>query len=66
MPRKPYDPLAAIPSPQAIRERLAQTLALAEKLRVLLELSERLRLADTTAADRPPTSPGAKGDRADG
>ena len=61
MPRKPYDPLSTIPSPEAVRERLAQTLALAEKLRVLLELSERLRLADATAADRLPNTTETKG-----
>jgi hypothetical protein len=54
LPRKPYDPLAAIPSPEAIRERLTETLTLAERLRILLELAERLRLPITTA-DRLPT-----------
>lgn len=44
MPRKTYDPLAAIPSPEAIRERLTETLTLAERLRILLDLAERLRL----------------------
>jgi hypothetical protein len=47
MPRKEYDPLALIPSPEAIRQRLSQTLVLAEKLRILLEVAERLRLVDT-------------------
>ena len=54
MPRKPYDPLAVIPSPDAIRQRLTETLALAERLRILLELAERLRLAATTADKLPP------------
>ncbi len=49
MPRKLYDPLAVIPSPDAIRQRLADTLTLAERLRILLELAERLRLPITTA-----------------
>ncbi|HMP00940.1 MAG TPA: hypothetical protein PKD86_15695 [Gemmatales bacterium] len=49
MPRKRYDPLAMIPSPEAIRERLTETLTLAERLRVLLDLAERLRLPVTTA-----------------
>ena len=44
MPRKLYDPLAVIPSPEAIRERLTETLTLAERLRMLLDLAERLRL----------------------
>jgi hypothetical protein len=54
MPRKPYDPLACIPSPDAIRARLTETLTLAERLRVLLDLAERLRLPVTTAADQLP------------
>ena len=55
MPRKPYDPLAVIPTPEAIRERLTETLTLAERLRVLLDLAERLHLPLATA-DRPPTT----------
>ena len=51
MQRKPYDPLAVIPSPEAIRERLAETLTLADRLRVLLDLAERLRLPLKTGAD---------------
>lgn len=54
MPRKPYDPLAVIPSPEAIRERLVETLTLAQRLRLLLDLSERLRLPLTPAIDIPP------------
>jgi len=50
MPRRPYDPLAAIPSPEAIRQRLTETLVLAERLRTLLELAERLRLPLTTGS----------------
>jgi hypothetical protein len=53
MPRRPYDPLAVIPSPEAIRERLTETLTLAERLRILLELAERLRLPITTADHLP-------------
>lgn len=48
MPRRPYDPLAMIPRPEAIRQRLTQTLTLAERLRVLLDLSEKLNLPLTT------------------
>ena len=55
-PRKLYDPLAAIPSPEAVRERLSQTLVLAEKFRILLEVAERLQLAD-----RPPSTTQPKG-----
>ena len=47
--RKPYDPLTLVPSPEAIRERLTETLTLAERLRILLDLAERLRLPVTTA-----------------
>jgi hypothetical protein len=61
LPRKQqYDPLARIPSPEAIRERLSQTLALAEKWRILLEVAERLRLADTTADRFPNTEKGGR------
>lgn len=49
MPRKEYDPLARIPSPEVLRERLAETLALADKLRILLEVAERLQ--SPTAGD---------------
>lgn len=42
MAHKPYDPLAVIPSPDAIRGRLAETETLAARLRILLELAERL------------------------
>jgi hypothetical protein len=58
MARRPYDPLAFVPSPDVIREELRETLTLAERLRLLLELSERLRrplvIADTLTpvADR--------------
>jgi hypothetical protein len=47
MARHPYDPLAFVPSPDAIRKKLSETLTLAERLRLLLDLSERL---DRTAA----------------
>ena len=42
MSRKPYDPLAFIPSPDVIREKLRETLTLAERLRLLLDLAERI------------------------
>jgi hypothetical protein len=61
LPRKPYDPLARIPSPEALRERLSQTLALAEKLRILLELAERLHQPVTTADHA--ATPGTKGEK---
>jgi hypothetical protein len=53
MPRRSYDPLACIPSPDAIRQKLDETLTLAERLRVLLDLAERLRLPLGTAASLP-------------
>jgi hypothetical protein len=49
MARRPYDPLAFVPSPDVIREKLRETLTLAERLRLLLDLSERLRLPLVTA-----------------
>jgi hypothetical protein len=61
LPRKEYDPLAVIPSPEAVRERLSQTLVLAEKLRILLEVAERLRLAVTTADKLPAPNTEPKG-----
>jgi hypothetical protein len=60
--RRPYDPLAVIPSPEAIRERLTETLTLAERLRILLDLAERLRLPLSTA-DRLIAPTQAKGDQ---
>lgn len=53
MPRKSYDPLAVIPSPEAIRARLTETLTLAERLRILLELAERLRLPLSAGSELP-------------
>jgi len=61
LPRKPYDPLAVIPSPDAIRQRLTETLTLAERLRILLELADRLRLPVATADRLPAPTPEAKG-----
>jgi hypothetical protein len=64
--KKPYDPLAVVPSPEAIRERLTETLTLAERLRILLDLSERLRRPPMPASDLPdpgkatPTAPEAR------
>jgi hypothetical protein len=56
MPHKPYDPLAWVPSPEIVRQKLAETLTLAERLRILLDLSERLRRV-ATAPDRQPAPP---------
>lgn len=65
MPRKAYDPLAVIPSPEAIRARLIETLTLAERLRILLDLAERLRLP-LMAASKLPDPWEAKGGRTHG
>ena len=46
---QPYDPLACIPAPDAVRHKLAETELLAERLRILLDVAERLRLPLTTA-----------------
>ncbi len=57
MVRRPYDPLAFVPSPDVIRDKLRETLTLAERLRLLLDLSERLRLPLVSAeALTPPVS----------
>ncbi len=45
MPRRPYDPLAFVPPPSPIRDKLAETEALVRKFRVLLDLVERLDAA---------------------
>jgi hypothetical protein len=64
MARRPYNPLAVIPSPETIRQQLTETLTLAERLRILLELAERLRLplvtGSETAAPDAPTGKGAR------
>jgi hypothetical protein len=65
MPRQQFDPLSLIPTPEAIRERLAETETLAQKLRILLEVAERLRLPLTTG-DKLPTQNEAKGGTANG
>jgi hypothetical protein len=49
MSRRSFDPLACVPSPEAIREKLSETLTTAERLRILLDLAERLNLPVTTA-----------------
>jgi hypothetical protein len=50
VPHKPYDPLAVIPSPEAIRKRLVETETLTKRLRILLRLSQKLHLPLTTPA----------------
>jgi hypothetical protein len=55
MPQKVYDPLAFVPSPEAVRERLRQAETLVERLRILLDLAERLQRPSATA-DRVPTT----------
>jgi len=67
MARRPYDPLDFVPSPEIVRKKLADTLTLAERLRILLELAERLRLPVTTADQLPaPDTTEPKGGRANG
>lgn len=53
MSRKSFNPLTCIPPPDAIRERLTETLTLAERLRILLDLAERLQLPVKTADQLP-------------
>lgn len=52
---KAYDPLHWVPSPDLIREKLRETLHLADRLK-LLDLAEKLQLPLSTA-DRLPTPP---------
>ena len=60
MARRPYDPLDFVPSPDVVRQKLAETLTIAERLRILLEFAEQLRLPVTTA-DRLPAPTQTKG-----
>ncbi|HVK19217.1 MAG TPA: hypothetical protein VM533_19950 [Fimbriiglobus sp.] len=48
-----YDPLSQIPSPQVVREQLAETQALAARLAILLDLAERLHAVATTSSATP-------------
>lgn len=61
MPRTEYDPLAMIPSPDAIRKRLEQTERLADRLRILLDVADRIRLPLVSASELPPHDSRAKG-----
>lgn len=45
MARKIWDPLAYIPSAQAVREKLEETQEIVRKLHVLLDVAERLERA---------------------
>ena len=51
MARRSYDPLDFVPSPEIVRQKLKDTLTLAERLRILLDLAERLRLPLVPASD---------------
>ena len=42
MANRTYDPLSHIPSPDVLREHLAQTEKLAGRLRILLDVSEQI------------------------
>jgi hypothetical protein len=55
----PHDPLAFIPSPEAVRRRLDEALTLARRLRLLLRLSEKLQQAGPpdTVRERVPAVP---------
>lgn len=52
MPKKQFDPLASIPSPEAIRKRLQETLDFARRLEILLEVSERIRQPQSPSASQ--------------
>ena len=45
-----FNPLDCIPSPEVVRQKLRETEAIAERLRILLEVSERIN-ADREAAE---------------
>jgi hypothetical protein len=63
MARRLYDPLAFVPSPDVIREKLTETLSLAERLRLLLDLAERLSPTLTTGDTLPPSRNSANSTR---
>jgi hypothetical protein len=42
MPKEKFDPLAFIPSPHILREKLTEAVELADRLRILLDVSERV------------------------
>jgi hypothetical protein len=52
-----YDPLDFVPSPEIVRQRLTETLTLAERLHILLDLAERLRRPVITAGRLPTPTP---------
>jgi hypothetical protein len=43
MPRKPFDPLTYIPSPEVIQGHLDQTEQLARRLRILLRVAREIQ-----------------------
>lgn len=45
---KSFDPLACIPSADALRERLSETVELARKLEILLQVAEQLQVQGST------------------
>lgn len=57
MAKKAWDPLNCLPSAEVIREKLAETLLLAERLRILLEVRERSDAVGSSPADKPPHKP---------
>lgn len=57
MAAKPYDPLHFVPSPEVVREKLRETLTLADRLRLLLDLAERMRLPIAISTEATPTIP---------
>lgn len=58
--RKKYDPLHFIPSVEVVREKLEETLELADRLKILLEVAERIRPHDA----KPSAVTSAEGTRA--
>lgn len=49
-----YDPLHFVPSPDAVRVKLAEALSLADRLRLLLDLAERMQLLTNPPAGTTP------------
>ena len=60
MARRTYDPLGCIPAPDAVRDKLTETLTLAERLRILLALSEQIHATPRDTSANPTGAPRAE------
>lgn len=49
MPKREYDPLSVIPTPAVLRQRLADTLEQARRLKILLRTAEQIEREQSDA-----------------